>query len=183
MEKPFNCLWLIDPKGEIRERYDKRFLTGNFDEEEHYHYSAGMERVIFELGGISCGLLICHEWRYPELYRDYKKAGVQLIFQSWYDGGLSPSDYTNEGEELGSLITGYVRGNAANNYLWISASNTCRPESSFPAFVARPDGRIINKLKRNITGLMISEIHPDQDFTDPSGPWRDRAYEGIFHSA
>jgi len=174
---------LIGPDGEIRERYDKRFLTGNYDEEDHFHFTPGKRRVIFEIGGVKCGLLICHEWRYPELYRDYKKSGVDLVFQSWYDGGLSQTEYADEGAELGNLITGTVRGNAANNYLWISASNTCRPQSSFPAFVARPDGKIIHQLHRNKAGLLLTEIDLNRNFVDPSGPWRDRASGGILHSA
>ena len=29
---------------------------------------------------------------YPELYREYKKLGVEVILQSWYDGNLNKAD-------------------------------------------------------------------------------------------
>ena len=66
---------------------------------------------------------------------------------------------------------------AANNYLWISGSNTSRKESCFPAFVVRPDGRIHGKLARNRQGVLISRIDLDTTFVDPSGHLRNRFIE------
>jgi len=99
---------------------------------------------------------------------------VRLLFQSWYDGNLSSDRYLREGKELGELITGTVRGNAASNYLWISASNNSKNESTFPSFVAQPDGRILHKLARNRAGVLISRIDTDEVFTDPSSHNRNR---------
>ena len=179
---PYNCLWLIDNSGKIINRYDKRFCTGNKGELEHSYYKPGKKVVQFKVKGFTCGVLICHEWRYPELYREQKQLGTRILFQSWYDGNLSAKEYKKEGRELGSLITGAVRGNAANNYLWVSASNTSARESCFPSFVARPDGKILHRLKRNVTGILISNIDSNTRYADPSGPWRNRAYKGILHS-
>ena len=179
---PSNCLWLIDNDGKIINRYDKRFCTGKEGELEHTYYKPGKEVVQFKIKDFTCGVLICHEWRYPELYREQKQLGTQILFQSWYDGNLSAKEYKNRGKELGGLITGAVRGNAANNYLWVSASNTCARESCFASFVARPDGKILHQLKRNVTGILISKIDPNTQYIDPSGPWRDRACKGILHS-
>lgn len=179
---PYNCLWLIDNSGKIIKRYDKRFCTGKEGELEHAYYKPGQKVVQFKIKGFTCGVLICHEWRYPELYREQKQRGTQILFQSWYDGKLSATEYKKQGKELGSLITGAVRANAANNYLWISASNTSARESCFASFVVRPDGKILHQLKRNVTGILISKINFNTKFTDPSGPWRKRAYKGILHS-
>ena len=172
--KPFNSLYVINDRGEIRDRYDKRYLTACRDEREIDHFSAGEKPVVFYIKGIPCGLLICHEWRYPELYREYYRMQVKILFQSWYDGNQSVEKYRHEGKFLGELITGSVRGYAANNHIWISGSNTCRKESSFPAFVVRPDGRYNGKLKRNRPGVLISHIDLQKEFPDPSGHLRDR---------
>jgi len=91
---------------------------------------------------------------------------VRLLFQSWYDGNLSPDRYLREGKELGELITGTVRGNAASNY--------SKKESIFPGFVAQPDGRIMHKLSRNRVGVLISRIDTEEVFTDPSSHNRNR---------
>jgi deaminated glutathione amidase len=169
-EKPFNSLFVVDKTGEIVTRYDKRLLSEfNLD-----WYSAGTEPGVFEINGIKCGLLICHEWRYPELYRQYYKLGVQLLFQSWYDGNYSEEEYNNEGKNLGEVIPGFVRGNAANNKLWISASNTSKKQSGFPAFVCQPDGKVLGKLKRNVAGVLISNINFDKEYMDLSSHLRDK---------
>ena len=182
-KKPYNCLWLIDNKGKIILRYDKRFCMGKPGKLEQFYYKPGRKPGRFKINNITCGLLICHEWRYPELYRNYKHLGCELIFQSWYDGNSSKKNYLTEGKNQGSLITGTVRGYAANNYLWLSASNTSKKESSFASFMVRPDGKIVGQSKRNIAGVLISKINVDQQFSDPSGPWRKRASKGILHSA
>lgn len=179
--KPFNCLWLIDAHGRLAGRYDKRFLYGAPGEGEYAHYHRGTQPLTFMLNGVRCGLLICHEWRYPELYREQVRLGTRLVFQSWYDGHLSRGDFEDHGRDQGSLIVGTVRGYAANNNLWISASNTSRSESCFASFLVRPDGRIVQQLKRNRTGLLISRIDFTRRFDDPSRHWRPRAMQGVLY--
>jgi len=166
--KPFNSLYVINSNGEIIVRYDKRFLTGKQDELDHKYYTPGVKPVTFNINGIRCGLLICHEWRYPELYREYKALGTKIIFQSWYDAYLTKIKYLFEGKELGELIVGTVKGNAANNYFWISASNTSKKESNFSSFLVQPDGHIVNSLRRNRARVLINIIDFDEPFIDPS---------------
>lgn len=173
IEKPFNSLFVINNKGKIEHRYDKRFLA-QFDLD---WYSAGKKPGLFEINGIKCGLLICHEWRYPELYRQYYKLGVNILFQSWYDGNYSEQEYLEEGKNLGEVIPGFVRGNAANNKLWVSAANTCKKQQGFPAFVCRPDGFITGKLKRNTTGILFSEIDFSKEYIDLSSHLRDEVID------
>ena len=161
-ELPYNCLWLIDDSGAVAGRYDKRFCTGGPGEAEHAYYQPGKAPVLFTIKGVRCGMLICHEWRYPELYREHYRLGTDVLFQSWYDGNQSAGEYEAAGKEMGSLIQGTVRGRAANNRLWISASNTSRRESCFASFVVRPEGRIRHQAKRNVTGVLVSRIDPDR---------------------
>jgi len=179
---PYNCLWIINNGGKIVHRYDKRFCTGKQGEEEHSYFKAGKKAVQFMFKGIKCGVLICHEWRYPELYREQYRLGTEVLFQSWYDGNQSYNEYLKNGKDLGSLITGTVRGHAANNRLWISASNTSRRESSFASFVVQPDGKIFNISRRNTTMVLISKIDLSHTFDDPSAQWRGRAMKGVLHS-
>ncbi len=169
-EKPFNSLFVINEKGKIKIRYDKRLLA-EFDLD---WYKPGTDLGIFNIKGIKCGLLICHEWRYPELYRQFYHLGVELLFQSWYDGNHSEEEYLDEGKNLGEVIPGFVRGNAANNKLWISGANTSKKQSSFPGFVVQPDGRILGKLKRNVSGVLISEIDFNEEYIDLSSHLRDK---------
>ena len=141
---------------------------------EHVHFKVGNKPVIFEVNGIKCGMLICHEWRYPELYREYLRLGAKIVFHSWYDGNISREKYLLEGKQVGTLITGTARGSAANNYIWISGSNTSKRESCFASFVLQPDGKILNQLPRNKPGVLINKIDLNRKFEDPSFYGRER---------
>lgn len=180
--KPHNSLYLVDPRGRLADRYDKMFCMGREGDLDLRHYSPGSRFVVFTLKGVRCGLLICHDWRYPEVYREYRRLGVRLIFQSWYDGGMRRGEFARSGRVLGSVIPATVQGHAACNHLWISAANTSKPESCFGAFAVRPDGWITDRLPRNRTGILITKVDPRLKLPDPSAPWRDRAIRGILHS-
>lgn len=82
--KPHNSLYIVNAAGQIIDRYDKRFCAGDTSEQtgDLAHYSPGNHFSVFEIEGIRCGALIYHDNRYPELYREYKRRGVQLMFHS-----------------------------------------------------------------------------------------------------
>jgi hypothetical protein len=77
--KPHNSLYVINDSGAIVERYDKRFCSGDPGGQsgDLVHYSPGSHFSVWEIDGITCGALICYDYRYPELYREYRKRGVQ----------------------------------------------------------------------------------------------------------
>lgn len=168
LSKPRNSLYVINSGGRIETRYDKRILAGTDGTSDHLYYSAGEKPVIFQLNGIRCGLVICHEWRYAEFYREYKGLGAEVIFHSWFDGEFDEETYKAEGKAEGELIVGAVKSYAANNYLWVSGSNISTKQSCFSSFVAGPDGQILNKAPRNKPHVLISEIDLNQKYIDPS---------------
>ena len=164
--RPMNSLLIINSEGGIEARYDKRILPGvpgKNATQDQLHYSSGQKPVTFDIKGIKCGLLICHEWRYPELYREYKKLGAEIIFHSWYEGNYNENEYLSNGCEL---IVNSVRGYAANNYLWISGSNICNKQCAFPGFIVQPDGRILCKSQRNKEHALIETIDFNMKFDD-----------------
>lgn len=176
---PYNSLFVFNNNGDLVTRYDKRVLAGAPGEIDQIHYSAGDTAAVFTLNNISCGLIICHEWRYPELFREYQQMDVDLIFHSFYDGNLSLGDYKDEGVELGELITGGERFNAANNFLWLSVANTSRAEQAFPSMVIFPDGSIANQAQRNKDEIIFTKIVLSKEFVDPSRYGRQRV-KGLF---
>ena len=171
---PYNSLFVINTEGEIKCRYDKRLLTAGDSGNDIKYFTSGSGPVTFYLKGIKCALLICHEWRYPELYREYKGLGVDLIFQSWYDASVDPDEYKKSGRDHGSLIMGAIRSNAANNYLWICGSNASNRESSLGSFLVCPDGIVKAKLARNRAGVLFADIDTSRKFIDPSAHNRER---------
>lgn len=183
--KPHNCLYVFDDNGKIVNRYDKMFCTGNREETsgDLKHYSPGSHFVVFTVKGITCGLQICHDMRYPELYREYNKRNVQLMFHSYYNGKRKFKDPDDPDENIWSVITEpTMQTYAAENYMWISANNTTTPESCWPSFFVRPDGVIIGRLIRNKESILITTVDTKYSFYDASKAWRDRAMESIYHS-
>jgi deaminated glutathione amidase len=196
--KPHNCLYIIDDTGKIVDRYDKMFCAGTDQEnsEDLQHFSPGDHFSTFSLNGIKCGVLICHEYRYPELYREYKKKGVEIMFHSYHAGNMTPTRQANMEKEVGEKFFTINNGRtipeitmpssmisyAANNYMWISCSNTSASESCWASMIVRPDGVVVGRLDKNKEGILIMEIDTDIEYYDSTKYWRDRAMNGIFHS-
>ncbi|MBT3272464.1 MAG: carbon-nitrogen hydrolase family protein [Spirochaetales bacterium] len=182
--KPHNSLYIISDKGDLVERYDKMFCTGDSKaaSRDLLHYSPGDHLCVFTVKGLTCGALICHDFRYQELFREYKRKGVQVLFHSYHNGHLTKEEIETNGNIHGVIVPPTMQAYAANNYMWISANNTSRKESSWPGFFVQPDGVISGRLSRNKAGVLISEVDTAKKFYDASVNWRDRAMKGIYHS-
>jgi predicted amidohydrolase len=196
--KPHNSLYVINDRGEIVDRDDKMFCAGDRsgDAGELAHYSPGSHFSVFSIRGVRCGALICHEYRYPELYREYKRRGVQLMFHSFHAGNIPPERFRamqdavgdgnrrlNRGATLpGITMPATMIAEAANNHVWISCPNSSARESCWPSFFVRPDGVVTGRLRRNTAGVLISEMDTDEEIYDSTAAWRDRAMSGILHS-
>lgn len=169
--KPHNSLYLIGPGGEIIDRYDKRFCTDG----DLKYYTPGDHFVEFNIKDVHCGLLICYDVRFPELYRQYSKKGVQVLFQSFYNarqkpGGIHPK-----------IMPVTAQGHAGVNYFFMSLSNSSAP-NSWPCHFITPDGLIESKLPANTPGLLISEIDISKEYYDASKPHRADAINGKLNS-
>jgi len=169
--KPHNSLYLIDSDGNIADRYDKRFCTGS----DLKYFSPGDHFVTFNINGVKCGLLICYDIRFPELYRQYRKLDTDVIFQSFY----------NARQKKGSIhpvimhIT--AQAEAASNYFYMSLTNSSSVES-WPCYFITPDGLIQNKLAENIPGVLISDLDITKQYYDASKPYRLDAINGKLNS-
>lgn len=166
--RPHNCLYLIDAQGNIVTRYDKRFCTsGDLD-----HYTPGNRFTTFDLNGVKCSLLICFDLRFPELYRELYKLGVQCLFQSFYNARQrGPSVHTQ-------IMRQTMQCHAATNHLWVSMTNSSGYYSPYPSCFIQPDGVIAGQLRPNRPGLMVNTVDLNHDFYDPMAGFRDLAVAG-----
>ena len=196
--RPHNCVYVINDNGEIVDRYDKRFCAGDRGGKtgELAHYTPGDHFSVFTIRGLRCGVLICHDYRYPELYREYKKQGVHVMFHSYHAANIKPERLRAMRKQVGSEFHGLNSGTtlpeitmpatmqaaAASSHVWISCANSSSRESCWPAFFVRADGVITGRLRRNRTGVLISTVDPRQPLYDSTNAWRERAMLGVFHS-
>ncbi len=166
--KPHNSLYLISPDGRIVDRYDKRFGTPiDLD-----NYTSGNRFVNFDLKGIKCSLLICFDLRFPEIYRELYKQGVQCIFQSFYNARQQgPSVHSD-------IMRQTMQCRAATNYFWISMTNSSAWYSPYPSCFIRPDGKIVRELALNTEGMMVNTVDVDKSFYDPMADFRNIAING-----
>lgn len=157
--------------GELVDRYDKRFCTRG----DLKFFSAGDHFVVFDLKGIRCGLLICFDVRFPELYREYRKMDVDIIFQSFYNarqkpGGIHPK-----------IMPVTAQAHAGINHFFLSLTNSSAPRS-WPCHLITPDGLIQEKLTPDKPGILASEIDLSKPYYDASKGLRENALQKPHYS-
>lgn len=173
-KKPHNCLYAISPQGRIVERYDKRFCTGT----DLQYYSPGNHFSVFDLNGMRCGMLICYDVRFYELYREYLKRGVRLMFHSFHNARLRRAG----GGVWRVIMRPTLQAMAAANSMFVSAPNSCARYQSWPGVFITPDGRIAGTHRMGREGIIVNTVDLPRHYYDAPARWRHRALRGILHS-
>jgi len=169
--KPHNSLYVISPRGEVVDRYDKRFCTGG----DLRHYSPGDHFVTFEINGVRCGTLICYDIRFPELYRQYHKLGARVIFHSFYNARQK------EGSIHPKIMPPTAQARAATNGMFLSVTNSSAPRSWASLFIT-PDGLIRRRLGLDTPGVMVELVDTTRGYYDASRPYRLDSINGKLNS-
>ncbi|MFH1476782.1 MAG: carbon-nitrogen hydrolase family protein [Verrucomicrobiota bacterium] len=118
--KIYNTSVLINRQGRITARYRKIHLfAANLENgqvvRESDIYAAGVQPVMAEIEGWRCGLAICYDLRFPELFRYYSRHGAMLFFV--------PSNFTQKtGKDHWETL---VRARAIENQAFVVAPNQC----------------------------------------------------------
>lgn len=183
--KPHNSVYVIDSKGSIAGRYDKRYCTGEGDPKptmDLSHYSSGNHFTTFRIGGVTCGVLICYDYRFPELYREYKRLGVDVLFQSFHNARTTV--VADQRYNIWkTIVPATMSCRAAENHFWVSANNSTARPSRWASFAVRPDGQIVGRLSLHRPGVLITEMQIAKGmYFDAPGPWRESTMNGQLNS-
>lgn len=171
--KPHNCVYIINPAGQIADRYDKRFLTPR----DLQYYTAGDHFVSFDVNNVRCSALICFDLRFPELFRQLLKMKVDFVLQSFYNARQEgPSIHTH-------IMRQTMQSRAADNYFWASMSNSCRYCAPYPSCFIQPDGKIVKQLRQNTPGIMVNDVDLRKEFYDPMIDFRAMVLDGELSNA
>ena len=110
--KVYNTACVFDRTGACIAQYDKTHLFSPMGEHEHFTPGEGICR--FTLDGVSCGLIICYDLRFPELIRTMALEGLDLLFvpAEWPDVRLMHWQTLH-------------RARAIENQMFVCACNGC----------------------------------------------------------
>jgi predicted amidohydrolase len=142
--------------------YHKVHLFDAFGFTESTTVAPGDSLVVIEIGGLTVGLAICYDVRFPELFRSLADRGAQVVLlpASW---GAGPGK-----QEQWELL---VRARALDCTSWVVACGQADPAASgiIPSpkaptgighsLVADPYGRVTGALEAG-PGLLVVDIDP-----------------------
>ena len=111
-DKVYNTAYVFDRQGACLAAYDKTHLFTPMG--EHEHYAAGDHLTTFSLDGHKCGLLICYDLRFPELFRTLALQGVELL--------LLPAQWPAARRYHWETLTA---ARAIENQFFLAACNSC----------------------------------------------------------
>ncbi|PLX66648.1 MAG: amidohydrolase [Denitrovibrio sp.] len=148
-ERVFNTAVVFSPEGKLISKYRKLHLFDAFTVKESDH----MLRVeslppVFNCGGVSCGLSICYDLRFPEIYRSLVKRGAELfvIPAAWYGG-------ERKVEHMQTLLS----ARALENTSYSLISNVCGGDFCGNSATFAPFGEMTDNLGDD-EGLLTCDI-------------------------
>ncbi|MEV7005071.1 nitrilase-related carbon-nitrogen hydrolase [Streptosporangium sp. NPDC051022] len=156
-----NTALVIDGHGEIAGGYDKIHLFDAVVDGRSFEASgvelAGERPVLLSVAGVTVGVTICYDVRFPELYRALALAGAEVF--------LVPAAFTQRtGEAHWELL---LRARAVENTAYVVASATVRGaqgDDAFPtyghALAVGPWGEVLTDLGEAPAAYQVVELDP-----------------------
>jgi omega-amidase len=170
---PKNTAVAIDRDGRILARYAKMHLFSFCH--EHEANSPGVDLGIFTFDSLTCGIAICYDLRFPELFRLYAQNGVHAVFvlAAWPQSRIRHWEL-------------FVTARAAENQMYILGVNTTgkTPVDQYAgaSMTADPHGTIISRADE-AEQLLFSEIDPEEvERTKTTFPVEKDRKDALYHS-
>ena len=148
---PKNTAIAIGSDGRILSTYAKIHLFSYGHEDAGN--SPGTDLGIFTLDSLTCGIAICYDLRFPELFRLYAGKGVQVVFV--------PSAWPHTRIRHWEL---FIQARALENQMYIIGVNTTgqTPVESYSgnSMAADPQGTIISRANE-AEQLVFTDLDPE----------------------
>jgi omega-amidase len=147
---PKNTAVAIGKDGRILSTYAKMHLFSHGHEDAGN--SPGSDLGIFTLDSLTCGIAICYDLRFPDLFRLYARQGVQAVF--------IPSAWPHSRTRHWEL---FIQARALENQMYIIGVNTTgeTPIDSYAgnSMTADPQGTIISRANE-AEQLLFTDLDP-----------------------
>ena len=156
--KPSNTSLIIDRTGQIIHSYDKQYMYDVERPDFTYHESDEVEPGntpgIFVLDGITMGVGICVDLRYPEYFRQLMQAGAEIVF-------LPANMRKTTGSRAWEVLT---KARAIENQFYIAAcgqiGQTGIKERVGNSCIVSFDGQVLSSAGED-EGLIIADVDFD----------------------
>jgi omega-amidase len=170
---PKNTAVAISRDGRILISYAKMHLFSFCH--EHEGNSPGTDLGIFTFDSLTCGIAICYDLRFPELFRLYAQKGVQAVFV--------PSSWPQSRIRHWEL---FIAARAAENQMYVLGVNTTgkTPVDQFSgaSMTADPHGTIVSRAS-DAEQLLFSDIDPEEvKRTRSNFPVEKDRKDALYHS-
>jgi predicted amidohydrolase len=133
--KCFNSATVITAEGRILERYHKVQLAERWPD-------PGDHLSVFEIDGVRCSIIICHDERYPELVRLPVLAGARVVFYLSHESGV-------RSEHKMAPYRAQIQARAVENTVFIvhanAPANADTSGSHGQSRLIAPDGNLIEE--------------------------------------
>ena len=155
--KIYNTSVVIDYSGLLICKYRKmnlfRAIIDGQKIDEGNTYEAGNKSMVCKINSRKIGLSICFDLRFPELYREYYRQGVDII--------VIPSSFTMR---TGTLHwEPLLRARAIENYCYVLAPNQFGidgndVETYGHTMIINPQGQVVDVLEKQEEGILMAEL-------------------------
>lgn len=151
--KLYNSCPIFDRKGKLLGIYDKNHLYSYCGCTENSYITPGENGILIELDGVKTGITICYDIRFPEIFREYRKHGAQLLINCAAWGASKPIPW--------EMLT---KARAIENQAYLVALTQCGKidESNFNIGHSRIIdfvGNTISEIKDQKEGFMTATIN------------------------
>lgn len=148
----YNTFSLFDPQGNKHASYRKIHLFGLMKEDRILH--PGSQPTFTSLPWADCGLAICYDLRFPELFRQYTLQGAQLF--------LIPAEWPLSRAKHWSTL---LCARAIENQCFVAAVNSVAAggETIFggQSMLIDPSGNILSQASSGEEELVIADLDFD----------------------
>ncbi|HVY70561.1 MAG TPA: carbon-nitrogen hydrolase family protein [Verrucomicrobiae bacterium] len=166
--KLFNGLVVFNRAGEMVHAYAKCQLT----EADRRVFTPGNSIALFELDGVPCTAIICHERRYPELVRLAVMAGARVLFHPNAGMDALAVSKRKRGGKDGIAVRAF------ENAIFYVFANSVGPQgagkwSAGDSKIVAPDGTVLALADNRSAAL----IHTTLDLAQATGKYAKESLE------
>lgn len=151
----YNALAVLSPEGELVTKYRKAHLLCTSDVREDTCFVPGDSLVQAHIGGMTWGLSICYDLRYPELYRRLAIQGAEVLVNcaAW------PSSRVTHWDSL-------IRARAIENQAYVVAANRAGADGPLAlcgkSCIMGPFGGAVAEASASEPGMIVGEVSREQ---------------------